>query len=275
MIETKFIAKTYVGTNLSNAHHVSFFERVSGRFSDYNKNHTGDNEMPKKLKDQWLAFRMAYNSEDQAYKVSTKSDYTEKIQEQDALRYDDLTALRSLVQVYLHRKSDTEKYAAAKKVFDKMETYKIQNNEGYESEGSKIKKMTDDMNVNYQLELALKAIGGWELVQDLKAHNDECRRLVNLRNEERSYASTDKLRDLRWQTELEYRDLIWLLNAFDAVNDNHPYMDLINVLNQDIEYYEKTVLARYGKKEEGADGGDETPEEQDGEVTPENTQSKE
>ena len=57
-------------------------------------------------------------------------------------------------------------------------------------------------------------------------------------------APQQKMVDLRRQTDAEYRDLVKILGAYVLVDASPTrYADLVNTLNEDINYYEKTVFA--------------------------------
>ena len=99
--------------------------------------------------------------------------------------------------------------------------------------------------------------------------------------------------DLRAKTEAEYRDLIFITNAYAMTNDDiHAWDPLLNVLNEDINYYEKTVFAGNGSSSgnnggNSGDGGDnggsgdnsgdtpDTPDTPDNPGTPDNPETPE
>ena len=73
------------------------------------------------------------------------------------------------------------------------------------------------------------------------------RLLIDQRNAERAEAPQQTMVELRKRTDSEYRDLIMILNAYALTDETATsYRTLINILNEDVNYYEKTVFAGSG-----------------------------
>jgi len=166
---------------------------------------------------------MAVVNEDSAYKSQRGSDLTALIKEADDVRDNTLSGIKSMLDA-LSRIGTDEQKAAVVKVQRQMDVYKLKSTDSYEEEGIKILQFCADCNVDLQLEQALTALGLVGQVRTLGEQNEQCRRLVNQRNEQRSFT------------------------------DNQA----IQIINADIDYYKQWVLRKGGSSDEG--GEDEEPE---------------
>lgn len=188
----------------------------------------------------------------------------------------------AMAQAFAMNPGDAQKQSAGQTVLDLMKHYQLSNEDNYENQGSKTLQFCQAIDGNPQYTQAIAAIGATPFYTALKQANEDCRRLIDQRNVERAGAPQQKMVDLRKVTDAEYRDLIWITNAYAAVDaDPDRFAWLINTLNEDINYYEKTIFAG-GKDDEeapdvkpdggGDDGGDTpepTPEPEPTPVTPE------
>lgn len=280
MITNKTIARTYYEIDhKGNSYHVNFYLRVLSR---YDHDFDVDNPAPAKMGTQLTCFRTAVTAEDDFFKRITKSDLTPQIQEADGRRDTNSSSLRAMAQAFAMNSGDAQKQSAGQTVLDLMKHYQLSNEDNYENQGSKTLQFCQAIDGNPQYTQAIAAIGATPFYTALKQANEDCRRLIDQRNVERAGAPQQKMVDLRKVTDAEYRDLIWITNAYAAVDaDPDRFAWLINTLNEDINYYEKTIFAG-GKDDEeapdekpdggGDDGGDTpepTPEPEPTPVTPE------
>ena len=135
-----------------------------------------------------------------------------------------------------------------------------------------------DCDVDLQLEQALTALGLVGQVRTLGEQNEQCRRLVNQRNEQRSFTDNQAMQKARKVTDAAYADFVMMLNAYNVVSlgtSQGQYEQAIQIINADIDYYKQWVLRKGGSSDEGGeddpDEGGDTPAPEDGgsgEVTP-------
>ena len=145
-----------------------------------------------------------------------------------------------------------------------------------------------DCDADVQLEQALTVLGLVGQVRTLGEQNERCRRLVNQRNEQRSFTDNQTMQKARKVTDAAYADFVMMLNAYNVVSlgtSQGQYEQAIQIINADIDYYKQWVLRKGGSSDEG--GEDEEPETEGGNsdggsdggevtpvtpVTPENSQ---
>ena len=280
MITNKTIARTYYEIDhKGNSYHVNFYLRVLSR---YDEEYDEEVPAPAKIGAQLACFRTAITAEDEFFKRIDKSDLTPQIQEADGRRDTNTSSLRAIAQAFAMNPGDAQKQSAGQTVLDLMKHYQLSNEDNYENQGSKTLQFCQAIDGSVQYTQAVAAIGATPFYTALKQANEDCRRLINQRNAERASAPQQKMVDLRKQTDLEYRDLIWITNCLAGADpDETRFSVLVGRLNEDINYYEKTIFAG-GKDDEeapdekpdggGDDGGDTpepTPEPEPTPVTPE------
>ena len=268
MLTNKKQAQTYYEIDhKGNSYHVNFYLRVSSRFTARFDN---EHPAPTILANQLTCFNSAVSAEDDFFKISTKSDLTPLIQEWDTKRDNNSSSLRAIAQAYAMNPSDAQKQADGQRVLDLMKHYAMSNDDNYENQGSKTLQFCQAVDASATLTAAIANIGATAFYQGMKEANEQCRILIDQRNAERAEAPQQHMVDLRKRTDMEYRDLIMILNAYALTDQTgESYCGLINILNEDVNYYEKTVFAGSGSSSSGGSsnsggggqqGGGETPD---------------
>ena len=253
MLSNKLQARVYYDIAFKgNSYHVNFYLRVSSRFAARFDN---EHPAPTLLANQLTCFNNTVSEEDVFFKISTKSDLTPLIQEWDTKRDNNTSSIRAMAQAYALNPGDAQKQADGQRVLDLMKHYAMSNDDNYENQGSKTLQFCQAIDASTTLTAAIANIGATTFYQDLKEANEQCRLLIDQRNAERAEAPQQNMVELRKRTDMEYRDLIMILNAY-ALTDNTAtsYRGLINILNEDINYYEKTVFAGSGSGSSGGSG---------------------
>ena len=245
MLTNKLQARIYYDIAFKgNSYHVNFYLRVSSRFAARFDN---EHPAPTILANQLTCFNSAVSAEDVFFKISTKSDLTPQIQEWDTKRDNNSSSLRAIAQAYAMNPGDAQKQADGQRVLDQMKHYAMSNDDNYENQGSKTLQFCQAIDASATLTAAIANIGATAFYQGLKEANEQCRLLIDQRNAERAEAPQQNMVELRKRADMEYRDLIMILNAYaltDATGES--YRALINILNEDVNYYEKTVFAGSG-----------------------------
>lgn len=265
MLTNKKQAQTYVAIERKgNIYHVNFYLRVASRFANF---FTSENPAPARVATQLACFNAALTAEDDFFKVITKSNLTPLIEEWDRKRDNNTSSLRAMSQAYAINNADTQKQADGQSILDLMKHYKLNINDNYENQGSKTLQFTQAVDSSAQVTAAIANIGATAFYQGIKEANEQCRALIDQRNLERSELPQQSMVNLRAKTEAEYRDLIFITNAYAmTTEDIHEWDPLLNVLNEDIYYYEKTIFAGSGGS--SSSGGSDIPDEPDTPDTP-------
>lgn len=257
-------AKEYYCGRLANAYHVNFMLRVVSRMAAF-LNTLSDEErtlVPKVLMDVFNEFAQAVDAEDNAFKLSTKSDLTADIEAADQKRDKTYHALKGIIEAYV--KLGNEK---AKLLQEKLDLYDVDTKDDYEKEGSKLYQLCQELTSSARLLKALKECNADTIAEQLKEQNDECRALIDRRNADRaSSASAETLLQLRKQSQEAYRTFIFVLNAYEVTLDAPDLDPLVRILNQDIDYYDKVVFARQNssdKKDDPAPDPEPAPDPDD------------
>ena len=268
------LAEAYSTLSLPNDLHMAFMDRAVNRFRTFNNQHTGDNALPTMMQHQIGVLAMAFATEDSVYVRVTGSAYTKKIADLDTERDQNYLALKGLLEAFERFTGDTERQQAAQTVLAVVRKYKINIADSYEREGLKMDQMLQELQRNYQVELAMKKLGAEDMLAKLKTVNDECRRIVNLRQEERAQLVKGEMLAARKECDIEYRLIIQQLNGAALLDETgYKYEEFIRLLNEDINYYRNVVLARSkNNKDDATPSDDDAPapddSSQESEVTP-------
>lgn len=250
------LAEVYSTSGLPNDLHMAFMDRTSDRFRKFNQQHTGDDELPAMMKQQISALISAFVAESGIYVRVTGSAYTKRISELDTERDQDYLALQGLLEAFERFTGDAERQQAAVTALTVMRKYKINIKDSYEREGLKLDQMIEEMERNYQVELALKKLSATDLLAKLKEVNTECRKLVNQRQEERSQLVKGEMLAARKECDVEYRLIIQQLNGAALLDETgYRYEEFIRLLNEDISYYRNVVTAKRTQGD-SPDGGE-------------------
>ena len=116
--------------------------------------------------------------------------------------------------------------------------------------------MLQELDTNYQAELRITKLGLGNLMTQLKTANEAVRTLMAQRNDERTYQQKAALATARKQADEAYHDFVTMLNAAALMDDEYTYEELINRINELIDYNRKYVVPKKGSKSEDEDGGD-------------------
>ncbi len=157
---------------------------------------------------------------------------------------------------------NAEKAQRAKYLQNIRDKYTLDPSAEYMKETTAIQQMVQEMDRNYQCELALNATGINDFYTDLKTKNEAFLAKMNERTEAQSYQQKGIVRETRTQAEQAYKDLVKLINAMAIVEvpDTIDYYGIVSNLNSEIDHY-KQILARKGTTADGSsDDDDPQPE---------------
>ena len=191
------------------------------------------------------AFVQAQSVEDHAYVIAQGSDLTKQRLEKDRQRDTLYKEIRKTVDTFATLTIFPDKQEAALKMQPVMQRYKIDPDGGIEAQTVATQQWLQEQQGNYQLELAAKALGIFESINQLKTLNDEIQQLTADRNDERAQKTTAELKNARLQTDQAYREMVLMVNAQaiatsidpEASTLNDTYTELIKSIQETIKYY--------------------------------------
>lgn len=200
---------------------------------------------------------IAFNS---AFAQIKKWIQTQDIEELDKQRDASLRAFVAAIKAMLNAPTDEMKQAA-RKIDNVAAKYDLKAEAEYMKETETIAQMVEEMERNYQIELALKATNLTAWLADLKAKNQAFLAKMNERTEAQSYQQKGIVRQTRLQTEAEYKTMIKVLNALAIVDatEGADFDYFIDQMNSEIDHYKRILAQKKGGSSKGED--DPTPVE--------------
>lgn len=263
---TRFLSEI---DSLSHPRHLSFMQRANERFHTY-LTEAFANALPANLAAAVQLHDTCLSTEDNAYKKNLGSDLTGQLEKADTSRDETLSGIRLMSEALL-RIGTPEQKAYAQQVLKKMELYKLSSSDNYEDEGIKVQQLCQDFTTDPALVAAAAACNLTDQFTLLNEQNEECRRLVNARNVERSGTDNQAMNKARKALDAAFADLAMLLNAYNVITFNGTtgtYDQCISVMNADIAYYKQWVLRIGSGSNSGSNGGQPNGGEGGGTVTP-------
>ena len=261
-------------SELTIALHLAFMERACDRMVKFNRPEGAtEDQFPAKVVAQLTTFLSTKNHEDDVYRLQRGSDLTEVLFNKDQNERDPLFRnIHNMLSMYAENSIDTARQTAAQKMLKVEKKYEIDTRENLETEGLKISQWLQEQFASAELTAAAATLGLTEALQQLDTINTECRQLAGDRNDERALQETSALKNARTATDVEYEWMIRMLAAAALMDNNETrYLTLIRGLNEDINYYKKTILGKPSSADTGAGtnqnengGGNENENENNG-----------
>ena len=221
---------------------------------------TTEKPAPAKLQTQIEAFNAAYADLDAAYRADSYSLDTDELKNADKECDSIFMSIKKMVQAQQEFNFNPELKAAANRMMQAIDKFRIDVNEDYLGENNKLQQLLQEIAESSQLTADAKALGLDAAIAQLKEKATLVRQLLTTRG--LAKAPKGRMKQARQAVEQEYRQLTQLLNAYALIDDDeHRFDSLFNLLNQNIDYLKNTVLARGGKaeqEEEPANGGNNT-----------------
>ena len=242
-------------SELTIALHLAFMERACDRMVKFNRPEGAtEDQFPAKVVTQLTTFLSTKNHEDDAYRLQRGSDLTEVLFNKDQNERDPLFRnIHNMLSMYAENSIDTARQTAAQKMLKVEKKYEIDTRENLETEGLKISQWLQEQFASAELTAAAATLGLTEALQQLDTINTECRQLAGDRNDERALQETSALKNARTATDVEYEWMIRMLAAAALMDNNETrYLTLIRGLNEDINYYKKTILGKPSSADTGA-----------------------
>lgn len=248
-IETISVARA------ANAVHSEYFATVRQRTGEIRL----DSPLWRKAVDEFCS---AFEKEDVAFKQYRASNRTSALQEADEERDKLYASLRDSIKAFA-KFPIAETAQQAEPPLKVIKNYKISTRENYMKESGLIDNMLQDL---MQYNAQLRRLGLEELANQLKTKNDEVRKLIANRNDERSEQVLGELKAARAVSDAAYAVVVFYTNAFFAMNpDVREAADLVKRMSEDLEYFRKHAMSDPNRNKGKKQDDDTTPQ---GDTTP-------
>ena len=244
---------------------LEFVQRVLDIVKTYRySGEAGVSQLPAKVEAAYRPFASGVEAMDDAYKLSRASEYTQQIANEDTRRDSLYTALKNQVQMYTRFDFDAAKKAAGTYLWNIIRKYNVDVNENYHEESVKLQQMLQELDADNVAGQHITALGLASLIAQLLAANEAVQTLLSQRNDERMMQEKAALANARNRTDEAYRDLVLMINAATAMEDDQESIagleGVISQVNELIKYYRQYVVPKGGSStgSETAGGGGST-----------------
>ena len=236
---------------------LEFVQQVLNIVKTYrDSGEAGVSQLPAKVEAAYTPFASGIAVMDDAYKLSRASEFTQQIADEDTRRDNLYTALKNQVQMYTRFDFDAEKKAAGTYLWNIIRKYGIDVNENYHEESGKLQQMIQELEADNVAGQHITALGLTSLLSQLKTANEAVRTLLSQRNDERMTQEKAALANARNAVDERYRDLVLIINAAAAMEDETEGLEgVISQVNELIKYYRQYVAPKGSGGTENTNGG--------------------
>ena len=236
---------------------LEFVQQVLNIVKTYrDSGEAGVSQLPAKVEAAYTPFASGIAVMDDAYKLSRASEFTQQIADEDTRRDNLYTALKNQVQMYTRFDFDPEKKAAGTYLWNIIRKYGVDVNENYHEESGKLQQMIQELEADNVAGQHITALGLSSLVSQLKTANEAVRTLLSQRNDERMTQEKAALANARNAVDERYRDLVLMINAAAAMEDETEGLEgVISQVNELIKYYRQYVAPKGSGGTENTNGG--------------------
>jgi hypothetical protein len=163
------------------------------------------------------------------------SGYTAKIAGADHRRDRAVSGINTIVKSYLHY-FDPLVVEAAQSLEIRLKSFRGEiEKKSYEEESAAVKILIADLQSTYLPAVEKLNLTAW--VSELAAAQVEFDSLFALRNTEQAAMPQERLRSLRKQEDIIYRDIVDRIYAYTLMNGDQTCAGFINELNREIAYF--------------------------------------
>ena len=192
--------------------------------------------------------KAAFEVEDAKLKLMQKSELTEVIYQNDAIRDSSYTGYKGLVRSFLAL-PEGEMLAAAKRLWSHIGSYKINQNDSLDRQTGMMTNFIDDLEKKYATEITTLGISS--VVTTMKDANEKVRLLMKDRNIETNAKGVGAMKAARAATDEAYRTFMKKLNAFMILEEDADCAALIDKLNAQILHYKRVIGQNVSASEAG------------------------
>jgi hypothetical protein len=199
------------------------------------------------------------NSLEGIFKKERGSDLTKEITELDERRDQAFVSFTQFIEAYMNH-FDSTKFEAAEKINRVIEKYGYSIARlNYQAETTTLTNLVNDLESEPDLAVAVNTLDLQPLIDEIKTANTLFNEKYLERIREKAQVAEGNTIELRKESEIAFRKLIDLIEAWIEVSGADSYQNLVNQLNELIEKYNQTLSLRSGDEE--------TESEEDPELT--------
>lgn len=260
-------AFAYAVMRQSNTRHLSWMKQFTGRLQSEIVTPLGAS-VPALMSQAIQQMASTSNHEDECYIIITKSELTPQIAELDKTRDTKFVGSKAMADA-LSRIGSTEQQQAAKDYLDLCAHYKIDTQERYDDQTTKMDQLFQVL-LSSAWTARLQALGLTATINELAEINRQMKQLIEQRNNEMATITPQAMLLARQAADEAFQLCCSVINAFAIAQWNagsSPFDQAIARINQDQSYYEKNVFAQ-AKGGSSSGQGDDTPD--NGGTTPDN-----
>lgn len=220
--------------NMPNGSHYSFDQSVINRFKN-----DGKISQKAQLRPLFSLYEQAFLVEEEKFKLSQKSEFTDTLNELDTARDDAYMGLKGIVEGYA-KVPDAGMKAASKALGQLITDYRIDVRVQRDQESGLLSNFIADLQGKCAPHVETLRLE--EVVQVMKTANDNYIAVRENRTEERMLKEKNALDNARKATDAAYRNFIAMVNALALVEGDADYADFIDYMNTLISEYKAEVL---------------------------------
>lgn len=220
--------------NMPNGSHYSFDQSVINRFKN-----DGKISQKAQLLPLFALYEQAFLVEEEKFKLSQKSEFTDTLNELDTARDDAYMGLKGIVEGYA-KVPDAGMKAASKALGQLITDYRIDVRVQRDQESGLLSNFIADLQGKCAAHVQTLHLE--EVVQVMKTANDNYIAVRENRTEERMLKEKNALDNARKATDAAYRNFIAMVNALALVEGDADYADFIDYMNTLISEYKAEVL---------------------------------
>lgn len=220
--------------NMPNGSHYSFDQSVINRFKN-----DGKISQKTQLLPLFSLYEQAFLVEEEKFKLSQKSEFTDTLNELDTARDDAYMGLKGIVEGYA-KVPDAGMKAASKALGQLITDYRIDVRVQRDQESGLLSNFIADLQGKCAAHVQTLHLE--EVVQVMKTANDNYIAVRENRTEERMLKEKNALENARKATDAAYRNFIAMVNALALVEGDADYADFIDYMNTLISEYKAEVL---------------------------------
>lgn len=220
--------------NMPNGSHYSFDQIVINRFKN-----DGKISQKAQLLPLFALYEQAFLVEEEKFKLSQKSEFTDTLNELDTARDDAYMGLKGIVEGYA-KVPDAGMKAASKALGQLITDYRIDVRVQRDQESGLLSNFIADLQGKCAPHVQTLHLE--EVVQVMKTANDNYIAVRENRTEERMLKEKNALDNARKATDAAYRNFIAMVNALALVEGDADYADFIDYMNTLISEYKAEVL---------------------------------
>ena len=214
----------------------------------------------------YAAFKSALTHLDTAVKIARSSDYSKLIMKEDTKR-DRLYSNGKMTAEMWSELGIEPQATAARAVLHEINIYKIDTKAQYDQQTGLMINFLQPFE-SAEMQTHLTTLGLTAVFTQMKAANEEVRRLLALRGNERAENAAYDLKSARQATDEAYENLVERINAIALINPSESWNTFIAQWSAEIARIKQQILSQStqtgddegGTTPSGGDeGGNETP----------------